>query len=240
MFIVLGLASFLTAIISGVLGMGGGILLLSVMTFFLSPTIIIPLHGFVQLVSNASRVSYLIKHVKKSFFLWFLLGLPLGVVLSIYLLRGVVTDVHIYIALLIIITYSVFKPKKLPEIKLPPKWWCIVGFVTGTLAILVGAVGPLLAVFFIRDDFTKEEIVSTKSAMQLSAHFTKIPAFLFLSFNYFDHTWLIIIMSIGVVLGTKVGVKLLKEVDSKKFKFLFKVVLFLAGLRIAYKLVSIL
>lgn len=220
--------------------MGGGILLLSVMTFFLSPTVIIPIHGFVQLVSNASRVSYLFEHVKKNFYFWFLLGLPFGVIFSIYLLKDVVTDVHIYIALLIIIFYSVFKPKKLPEIKVSAKYWCLIGFVTGVLAIIVGAVGPLLAVFFIRDDFTKEEIVSTKSAMQLSAHFTKIPAFLFLKFNYFDYSWLIIIMCIGVILGTKVGVTLLKRVDSQKFKFLFKVVLFIAGVRIAYKLINIL
>jgi uncharacterized membrane protein YfcA len=161
-------------------------------------------------------------------------------VLSIYLLKGLVSDIHIYIALLIIITYSVFKPKKMPEIKLPAKWWCLVGFVTGVLAILVGAVGPLLAVFFIRDDFTKEEIVSTKSAMQLSAHFTKIPAFLFLNFNYFEYSGLIILMSVAVILGTKVGVNLLKRVKSHNFKFLFKVVLFLAGLRIAYKLYTLL
>ncbi len=235
MFLVLSLSAFVTAIISGVIGMGGGILLLSIMTFFLSPTIIIPIHGFVQLVSNASRVGYLLEHVKKNFFWCFLLGLPFGTVLSVYLLKDFISDLHIYLALLVMISYSVFKPKKLPQIKLKPKSWIMVGFISGVLAILIGAVGPLLAVFFIRDDFTKEEIVSTKSAMQLSAHFVKIPAFLFLEFNYLDHVWLIIAMSVSVILGTKVGVTLLKRVDSKRFKLLFKGVLLIAGIRIAIR-----
>ncbi len=237
---ILTISSFITAIISGVLGMGGGILLLSIMTFFLAPTVIIPIHGIVQLASNASRVFYLRAHVKKNFFLYYCIGLPLGALISVFFLKTLISDTLIYTALLVLIFYSVFKPKKMPELKVPAPYWVFIGLMTGILAIIVGAVGPLLAAFFIRDDFSKEEIVSTKSSMQLVAHFIKIPAFLMMDFNYTEHSTLILFMSIAVIAGTKVGVKLLEKVDNSKFKLLFKLVLFIAGLRVGYKLFEVL
>jgi uncharacterized membrane protein YfcA len=240
MYTTLTIAAGLTAIISGILGMGGGILLLSLMTFFLAPAIIIPIHGIVQLVSNSARTFYLKDHIKIKYFVYYCIGLPVGATLSTLLLKGFVSDKFIYISLMIIIFYSVFKPKKLPELKVREPYWIVIGFITGILAILVGAVGPLLAAFFIRDDFSKEEIVSTKSAMQLVAHFIKIPAFLFLDFDYSEYTLIIIPMCIAVVIGSKIGVILLKRVDSSHFKLLFKAVLFFAGLRVSYKLYEVL
>lgn len=236
MFITLTISAFLTSIISGVLGMGGGIVLLSVMTIFLNPTTLIPIHGVVQLVSNSARTFYLRKYIKKNFFFYYLLGLPIGAFISALLLRQYISDLGVYIALALVIMYSVFKPKKLPELKIKTKYWVIVGALTGILAILVGAVGPLLAVFFIRDDLSKEEIISTKSVMQLAAHLIKIPAFLFLEFDYIQHLNIIFPMCIAVIIGTKVGVSLLKKVDKNSFKFLFKGVLFLAGVRICFRI----
>lgn len=236
--IILVITSICTAVISAVTGMGGGILLLSVMTFFMPSQTIIPIHGFVQLISNSTRALYLKDHVKWKFFLYYIIGLPIGALFATLLLKNLFSEEYIYTLLLVILCYAIFKPKKLPELKLREPYWLIVGFITGILAILIGAVGPFLAAFFIRDDFEKEEIVSTKSMMQLSAHFIKIPAFLYLDFPYSDYTFLIVIMSVGVIIGTKYGVKLLKNVDPQLFKKLYKFVLFIAALRILIKLIN--
>ncbi len=49
--------------LSAVIGMAGGITLLSVMLLFFEPLIAIPIHGVVQLVSNSSRTFVQRKHV---------------------------------------------------------------------------------------------------------------------------------------------------------------------------------
>jgi uncharacterized membrane protein YfcA len=236
--LILIISSILTAIISAVIGMGGGVLLLSIMTFFLPAQSLIPIHGVVQLISNSTRVFYLKAHVKWDYYKYFIIGLPLGAIGSTLLLKNIFSKQYIYLLLSLIIFYAVFKPKKLPEFKVKQKNWIFIGLFTGFLAILVGAVGPMLAVFFIRDDFEKEEIISTKAMMQLSAHLIKIPAFLYLDFDYFSNLFLISIMGIGVIIGTKLGVTILKSVDKDIFKLLFKSVLFIAGIRIAYKFLS--
>jgi uncharacterized membrane protein YfcA len=236
--IILLVSSIFTAIISAITGMGGGVLLLSIMTFFMPAQSIIPIHGVVQLISNTTRVFYLKDHIKWDYFKYYIIGLPLGAAVSTLLLKNIFETQYIYLLLALIIFYSVFKPKKLPEIKLGQKYWIIVGILTGVLAILVGAVGPILAVFFIRDDFRKEEIVSTKAMMQLTAHLIKIPAFLYLDFDYMSNILIITIMGIGVMIGTKFGVKILKSVNTDLFRKLFKTVLFIAGIRISYKFLS--
>lgn len=238
MIYLLAFFAILTSIISGVIGMGGGILLLSAMSFFMPIKLAIPIHGLVQLVSNSSRVYFLKDHIKWSFFKFYILGLPLGAIISTLLLKELIEASHIYVLLVILITYSVFKPKKMPQLKLKPKMWFVIGLGTGCCAILVGAVGPLIAPFFLRDDISKEEIISTKAMMQTSAHLIKIPAFLYLSFNYFEHSLLILLMSFAAIIGTKLGVTVLTKVDQKVFKILYKSFLGLAGLRILFKLIA--
>ena len=53
--ILLAVAAFFTAIISAVIGMSGGIVLLSIMTFFLGIEQIVPIHGVVQLVFDNDK-----------------------------------------------------------------------------------------------------------------------------------------------------------------------------------------
>ena len=60
----LACAVYVTAILSAVVGMAGGMTLLAVMLQVLDPLVVLPLHGAVQLVSNASRTWVQRRHVE--------------------------------------------------------------------------------------------------------------------------------------------------------------------------------
>ena len=72
--------ALVASILSAIVGMAGGILLLSVMLLYFEPLIAIPLHGVIQLVSNGSR-----SFIQRRFVAWELvwsygvLLLPMGV-----------------------------------------------------------------------------------------------------------------------------------------------------------------
>ena len=68
--IILISAAFLTATLSGFLGMGGGILPLTIMATYFPPAILIPLHGSVQLVSNGVRMVINWRHITWSILLF--------------------------------------------------------------------------------------------------------------------------------------------------------------------------
>ena len=61
---IMSVAAFVTATISGFLGMAGGLTLIAVMTTILPAAWVVPLHGVIQLCSNSSRTLVFLKHVR--------------------------------------------------------------------------------------------------------------------------------------------------------------------------------
>jgi uncharacterized membrane protein YfcA len=232
----LALVTVATSILSGVIGMAGGITLLAFMTFVLELGPIIPIHGVVQLASNSSRAYFLRKHVHKRFFFAFIIACPFGTVAAFYLLDMLKGEPILLIPLILLITYALFKPKKLPSIIIDQKGFFILGLITSFLSPLIGATGPILAPFFLRPDLEKEQIVATKALMQTVTHLLKIPIFLSLAFPYQEHLYLILLMVAAALLGTKLGTMLLGKVSTKYFMICYKVAMFLALARLIYKL----
>jgi uncharacterized membrane protein YfcA len=232
---ILFICTSLTAIISAVSGMGGGIVLLSIMTLFMPLGLIVPIHGVVQLFSNTARTYLLRIYVIKKIFAWFCVGLPIGTIIAIKIIKSVENKDIFLLLIAALILYSVFRPKKMPEIKLPYWGFIFVGTAVGILGPLIGATGPMIAPFFMRDDFNKEEIVATKSSVQTVGHLVKLPAFIYLGFDYLGHSPAIIALVIAAIIGTKIGVKLLGKIKEHQFKLVFKVALLFAAVRILYK-----
>jgi uncharacterized protein len=103
------------------------------------------------------------------------------------------------------------------------------------LGPLIGATGPLIAPFFLRDDLTKKEIVATKAIVQMFTHLLKVPLFISLSFSYEEYIFVIIAMVIGALLGTKWGVILLGKTSEILFRRIYTVALGLAAIRLLFK-----
>lgn len=235
----LSVASIFTSALSATIGMAGGIVLLSFMTFFLPLNIIVPIHGVVQLVSNSYRTYLLRKNIRWPIFYYFCIGLPFGALTSIYLIKKIDNPKYALILIALLIFYVVFKPKKLPSLKIPYWSFSFIGFLVGFLGPLIGATGPAIAMFFLRDDLNKEEVVATKSSVQIAGHIIKIPTFLYLGFNYQDYTLLLIAMILMTFVGTRIGVKLLSLIRENHFRIVFKSALLIAAVRVLYKALTI-
>jgi uncharacterized membrane protein YfcA len=236
--LVLGIGSILTSMISAIVGMAGGIILLVLMTAFLPFQVVIPIHGIVQLVSNSFRSYLLRENIKWDIAIPIFLGLPFGVLISIYILKRIDDYTIPLILIVILIFYSIFKPKRLPPIIIAKKGFFLVGLIMGILSLLIGATGPFLAPFLLRPDLKKEEIVSTKAIAQMGAHLLKIPSFLYLGFNYIEHSLLIGLLILGTFLGTRLGIYFLGKIQEKVFRFIYKSALFIAGIRLIYKIIG--
>ena len=64
--VILSVAAFITASISAILGMGGGIILLGIMALIIPEGyIVVALHGIVQLISNLTRRFVFRDHIRK-------------------------------------------------------------------------------------------------------------------------------------------------------------------------------
>lgn len=222
---VLVVAALITATISAILGMAGGITLLGVMTALLPPRLVIPLHGVVQLASNLTRTFAFREHVNWRITTLFAAPATLGMWLATFLWsedKLVWFRVWIGIFILAFLIWRRYQPR----LRNLPHWsYAPLGLVVGSLAIFVGATGPFLAPFFLRDDFHKEQVIATKAACQAWIHLIKIPAFLSLAFDYRPHVVLLSALVLAVVIGTYTGKRLLSFISEQRFLMLFQFVL---------------
>jgi uncharacterized membrane protein YfcA len=233
---ILASAAFATSILSAVVGMAGGLILLSVMLLFFDPLVAIPLHGVIQLVSNGSRTLVQRAHVR-----WSIIGS-----ISVLLLPMSIVGLHIARALsppvarLLIggfVLIATWAPALLllgshPERSEPRRRFLLLGGVVGVVNMTVGAAGSLVAPFFLNLGLSRQAIIGTKAASQALGHLVKIAVFGFAGFAYPEYAPLLALLCAIVVAGTWIGSRLLEYVSDLWFTRLYKTTLTLVALRL--------
>ena len=232
----LAVVALVPAALTAVVGLGGGIILLSVMLLFYEPLVAIPLHGAVQLVSNASRSVVQRRHVQ-----WRLIGpyavplIPAGAlgvqvvqVLPAALLRGLIG---------FFVLVAVWWPRALllgvhPERVPAGRRFFGLGVVTGFLNTTVGATGPLQGPFYQGLGLTRHQIVGTFAAAQTLGHTIKIALFAAAGFAFAEHAVAFALLAACVMAGTLIGSRLLDRVSEERFKRLYRIVLTLVAARL--------
>jgi uncharacterized membrane protein YfcA len=225
----LAFAAYATSTLSGVVGMGGGITLLGVMAALLPAPLVVPIHGVVQLGSNTTRTLAFLPHVRWRVYAPFLL-VGMGVATAVWS-GGKLAWFKPVIGVFLLV-FLLWR-RWAPRLRQPPLWcYAPLGAAAGFLALFVGATGPFIAPFFLRDDLDKEAVIATKAICQSVTHLLKIPAFMALGFAYEEHAGALALLLLMVVLGTLTGKKLLSYLRRETFVRIFVTVLTILALHL--------
>lgn len=217
------LASFLTAIVSGTVGAAGGTLLISYMALYFPPTLLVPLHGVVQLSSNLSRVILGFKNIVRDIAIPSAIGsLAGGLIGSQVVITLPEKEFKIFLAVMIVLI--TWLPKFKATFQIPGKFFWLGGGIT-FLSLFIGATGPLLAAFLVRNDLKKENLVATQAACQAATHLVKLMVFFSLGFLIGPYIPILSGMIITSFLGNWVGKKILHRIPVKVFTWAIKVVI---------------
>jgi uncharacterized membrane protein YfcA len=166
-------AAFLTAAISGVFGMAGGLMLKGAIALVLPVSATFVTHGLLQLVANGWRA---ILHRK--FVAWRIVGVyALGSAAAAAVMAFIAfepTKATLYL-LMGAVTGLLWIPRSWLQLDAarPAQAFASGVSVTG-LNLTAGVAGPLLDIFFVRTALTRHAIVATKAATQVFAHLAKI------------------------------------------------------------------
>lgn len=233
---VLAATALATAALSGLVGMGGGIALLAVMLFYLDPLVAIPVHGAIQLVSNASRTAIQRRHVAGAIALRFsILLLPAGA-LGYTVARGIPPDA-LRLAIGVFVLLATWAPRVIllgarPERLHPTRRFTWLGGASGFLNVTVGATGPLIAPFYLNLGLSRQAIVGTKAMCQTLGHVAKLIVFGAAGFAFGEHLPAIAVLALFTVAGTWLGSQLLERLDERGFAWLYKGVLTVVAVRL--------
>ena len=221
--------AFFTSTLTAVIGMGGGILLISAMPGLLPAAAIIPVHGAVQLASNGSRVLLGIRHIEWRIFWPFSIGAVLGSAAgTAAVVRLSFDHLPLYLGAFILFVTWIPIPKR--SFRLPGHF-AILGVLQTFLSLFVGVSGPLTNAFLLRKNLPKDRLVITHGITMTATHLCKIVVFGFVGFAFAPYLYLIAAMIISATLGSWAGTKLRGRLPEELFKKIFKALISLLSIR---------
>ena len=231
--LILGLITFFTSTIAGIVGVGGGMMLIVILPSFLPLNALIPIHGLTQVSSNLSRAIFGYKDVQYEVIPKFLLGSAIGIgmfaaVLNLISLEYVPLFIGIYILL------SLWSEKFNEKIKKYENYF-LAGFFQTGLSMVVGATGPLTMTLLFKDYEDKNKVVATGAALMSITHILKVFVFMYFGFVFFDYIGVIIAMIIGAISGSWIATKLRDKIDGKRFTMILKVLLSALAIQVIVK-----
>jgi len=222
-------ASLVTSFISAAFGIGGGFTLIALLALLLPPAALIPVHGIVQLGSNAGRVGIMLKKVVWRPILPFVIGTVIGAGLGAMVVVQL-PPWAVQLALGIFIIWVVFA--KLPPIQ--QRYILLGGLVSSFLTMFFGATGNFIAAMVKSMNLDPVPHVATHSLMMTFQHFVKVLIFGLIGFQFGPYMILIIGMLISGFIGTIIGSRFLTKAGGRYFKPVLNAILFLAAARLIW------
>lgn len=222
--------SFLGSLIAGALGLGGGVLVLATMANLLPPTVLVPIHGVVQLGSNLSRAVLSLRYTATAivlpFFAGSIIGAALGgqfvVALPKYLLQIVIAC---------FILASTWAPR-LQSTSTGRLKFFFVGVVTTIVTMFVGGTGVLVGAFVAPACPERRQFVSTHAVVMTIQHGLKIATFALLGFAFGPYVPLLLGLVVFSFLGSYAGKLALNRLPERIFRVALKAVLTLLSLQL--------
>ena len=225
--------SFLGSLITAAFGIGGGVVVIAVLASLLPPAALIPIHGVVQLGSNAGRAVIMRAHIDWPIWAVFVVGTAIGVAIG----GALVIDlppawIQIGIGLFILWTIF-FKP---PAFLRHSAW--LAGGISSFLTMFFGATGPFVSAYLKTRGYDRMGQVAMQGACMTVQHLLKVVAFGVLGFAFGPYIPLVVGMIVFGFIGTIVGKKILMKIDEKRFKLALNGILILLSLRLVWAGVS--
>ena len=222
-------ASLVTSFISAAFGIGGGFTLIALLALLLPPAALIPVHGIVQLGSNAGRVGIMLKQVVWRPVMPFVIGTVTGAGLGAMVVVQL-PPWAVQLALGVFIIWAVFA--KLPPIQ--QRYILFGGVVSSFLTMFFGATGNFIAAMVKSMNLDPVPHVATHSLMMTFQHLVKVSIFGLIGFQFGPYMVLIFGMVISGFIGTVIGSRFLTKAGGRYFKPVLNTILFLAAARLIW------
>ena len=211
-------AVFATSVLSGVLGMAGGIILMAILVALYSVSAAMIVHGIVQGTANGSRAFFLRQHIVWRVMPQYLAGAAIA--LAGFIAAGLLPEPG---WVLIVIGSFPFLARVAPKLRAlditRPFTAVVCGGVVTAAQLFAGASGPLLDVFYLRAPLTRHQIVASKALTQTLGHALKLVYYgAIIGAQESLPPWFLVAAVAIAVLGTRLGTRLIDRFDDDGFR----------------------
>jgi uncharacterized protein len=226
-------AAFVTAGLSGVFGMAGGLMLKGAIALVLPVSATFVTHGLLQLVANGWRAILHRRHLAWRIVAIYAAGsLVAGLIMASIALEPTKATLFLLMGIVPGILWVPQRWLRLDAGRAPDALVCGLS-VTG-LNLTAGVAGPLLDVFFVRTELTRHQIVATKAATQVFSHLAKIVVYgaprIARGGKGLPPWWVFAFAVPLSMAGTAVGAMVLERLSDVHFKAMSRLIVTATGL----------
>lgn len=206
---------FITSCLTAVIGMGGGVLLLTLMPGLVPTAAILPVHALTQLASNLSRAAFGWRAVDLAIVPAFTLGALAGVWLGAQVYQWL--DER-WLPALIGGFILVFTWLPLPVVRGGGQLaLALLGFCQTGLGMLAGATGPLGAAVLLQRNKERDWLVVNTAVYMTLNHALRVFAFFAIGFSFAPWWPLVTAMVAAGIAGSWVGTRLRRKLPQRNF-----------------------
>lgn len=224
--------TLLTSALAGAIGMGGGVLLLTLMPGLVPAAAILPLHALTQLASNLSRAGFGWRHIDWSLAPAIAAGGLVGAAVGGGVYRHLSLDwlPAVIGGLILLITWLPLpKPRGRGQVAL-----ALLGFYQTGLGMVAGATGPLGAAVLARYRAERDWLVVNTAVYMSISHVLRCLAFALLGFSLGPWWPLLLAMVAASIVGSWAGTRLRRSLSQADFQRWFRWLVTLLALRMIY------
>ena len=207
-----------TSLLSGILGMAGGLVLMAVLLALGSVAKAMIIHGVVQATSNGSRAYFLRRHIKWNILPPYLIGAAAA--LGAFTALVLVPDASVVLIAVGVLPWLARVVPRLRGLNVTRPITAITcGAVVTAAQLLAGASGPILDVFYLNSPLTRHQIVASKALTQTIGHLIKLVYYgLIIGVEDKLSALFLIVAMAAAVLGTRIGTRLLDRFSDEHFR----------------------
>lgn len=213
------MATLITAFISGIFGMAGGLILMGVLALVLPVSGAMVVHGAVQSVSNGWRAVLLRRWIDWRIIALYIAGSAAAFAL-LFSLTLQLPEAWLFIVLGLVPGLIWIPKKRLDLDARKPVHAAACGFSVTGLNVIAGVSGPLLDIFFVAEGTDRRMVVSTKAATQVISHSVKIAYYIapaLAAGAVPQPLWLLAAAPLAIA-GTTLGARVLHKMSDVQFR----------------------
>lgn len=228
-FLLLVTTSVIGSFLTVTLGIGGGVFVLAVMANLIPASVLIPVHGVVQLGSNSYRSLLFRRNISWCVVPGFLVGSGIGIGLGGLLVTEIPPSI-IQLCVGLFVLWNLFVKA--------PVWLgrsvTAIGGISSFLTMFIGATGIFVGNFVRSLDLSKEAHTATHATLMTIQHMLKVSMFAAIGFHFSPWLPLIGAMLLAGAFGTFIGKSVLTKMSNFLFSRIFRLTLGAMAARLVY------
>ena len=224
------LCGWLAATLSGVVGFGGALLLLPVLSFTVGGKSAVPILTVAQLLGNLSRASFGRRDIRWRPALLFSLGAVPASVIGSRLFVALPSALILRLIGGLLLLVVAMRHTTMGRRTFPERWLCPAGGAVGFLSSIAGSAGPLGAAVFLGLHLAPPAYVATEAVTAVFMHLTK--TLIYSRYSAMSPHDLLRGLALGsaMVLGSWTGRKLTGRLPEKGFGLLVETFLVISAM----------